>query len=129
MSRPVSELAGADLALWVARAEGLDVRKQGMDSWIWIGGYPNGVANYITGRFAPRYAPHEDWAQGGPLIEKHKISIKYCSGSVKLWQAETGFELHVSHGQVAFGPTSLIAAMRALVASVYRETVPDEVVP
>lgn len=54
-----------------------------------------------------------DWAQGGPIIEREQMDIKWvginnCRASIE-WLDEEHFE--------AFGPTPLIAAMRCFVAS------------
>jgi hypothetical protein len=79
---------------------------------------------------APLYSDDElpaystDWAQGGPLIDEHPITIERGDfrphGPCKAWLRVGGiFSLD-------YGPTPLIAAMRAYVASVFGETVPDE---
>ena len=60
------------------------------------------------------YHPSTDWAQGGPIIEREKISVnpEYspCSG----WVADTKIIREKTH---QIGPTPLIAAMRCYVAS------------
>lgn len=115
MSRLVSELTGADLALWVARAVGNEVDAgDGVFDDV-------GYVGHIGGSIQP-YAPHEDWAQGGPLLEQFAIGFHPISDAE--WLAEE----HIT-GRTGRGPTQLIAAMRALVASVYGDTVPDEVAP
>lgn len=120
----VADLTGADLALWVAKAVGLDVRNQGMDSWVWIGGYHGGVAHYIAGKYLPSYAPHEDWSQGGPLIDQFDLDV--CREYDGSFYASTQAHPHVpgDNGVCGYGETRLIAAMRALVASVYGAEVP-----
>ncbi len=50
-----------------------------------------------------------DWRFGGPLIERHKISITE--------RGPDGWVADCRAGDVMRGPTPLIAAMRALVAS------------
>ena len=63
------------------------------------------------------YSPHEysaDWAQGGPIIERHRIEICHLDNGE--WRAqlnakEWGF--HCRH----YGETPLIAAMHCYVAS------------
>lgn len=50
-----------------------------------------------------------DWAQGGPIIEREKISV--IEGFNDEWQA--GKRPH----KFSYGPTPLIAAMRCYVAS------------
>jgi len=56
----VSELSGAALDWAVAKCEGFPIeRKQysDPDDWVW---YYNGLSYY----------PSEEWAQGGPIIER-----------------------------------------------------------
>ena len=66
-----------------------------------------------------------DWAQGGPIIEREKISTDYalCYGETgQEWEAVSVDDLKVG------GPTPLIAACRCYVASKLGDTVeiPDE---
>ena len=59
------------------------------------------------------FDPSEDWAQGGPIIEREGINLRALSGA--LWEAETW---SAEGGQYLLdGPTPLIAAMRCYVAS------------
>lgn len=109
----VAELTGADLALWVARA----ARLEGAE--IAHGHCRIGAKGTSQRR---DFAPHEDWAQGGPLLEAYAIGFEPISDAE--WLAEDHITLRSGRGQ-----TPLIAAMRALVASVYGDTVPDEVAP
>ena len=53
-----------------------------------------------------------NWAQGGPIIEREKISLSYMN-NFNAWHAEIGDEC--DHN--AYGPTPLIASMRCFVAS------------
>ncbi|MCJ2375159.1 phage protein NinX family protein [Pseudomonas sp. RGM 3321] len=66
------------------------------------------------------YQPSLDWSQGGPLIEKYKLDIgaplENKSGP---WNAATEW----GHPDGYKGETPLIAACRAIVASVLGETV------
>lgn len=58
------------------------------------------------------YSPHEysnDWAQGGPIIEREKIDVMYEHDMRWLALPQKGVE--------SYGPTPLIAAMRCYVAS------------
>jgi hypothetical protein len=66
-----------------------------------------------------RFKPSSSWAHGGPIIERERISVlrdaldaedRWVAGS-QFW-IEGGFD-----GVMEFGPTPLIAAMRAFVAS------------
>jgi hypothetical protein len=116
----VSELAGAELDYWVAKALGHNV--------IMFAGAPKVMdwqkqGSLIRGN---PFMPSTHWAQGGPLIEEHKISIERCgnpaTGDTRAYAYMIGTELE---GQ--YGETALEAAMRALVASHFGDTVPDEV--
>jgi|SRR5690554_5672668 len=76
--------------------------------------------------FTSTFAPSSDWVQGGSLIENHKIRTNPFGGH---WQAAVSKV--VNFRELAFtadGPTPLIAAMRALVASRLGDEieVPDE---
>jgi hypothetical protein len=107
----VAELTGADLALWAARAAELEWPRIALDIC------------RVGPLFAPiDFAPHEDWAQGGPLLEAYAIGFEPISDAE--WLAEDHITLRSGRG-----PTPLIAAMRALVASIYGDTVPDEAAP
>jgi hypothetical protein len=60
------------------------------------------------------YRPCVDWRQGGPLLEKHRISVTAVADG---WRAsQDGMA-------VAYGPTLLIAAMRSLVIRHYGDVV------
>lgn len=87
-----SELTGAALDWAVAKCEGLpdtEYARSHMDAW-----------PYST-----------DWAQGGPIIEREKITVRFWEGEdfvhAYKWNTEGWME----------GPTPLIAAMRCYVAS------------
>lgn len=117
----VSELSGAELDYWVARAQGWTKEKYPSldggedDCWCWDG--------------APRitvfgYCPHDNWMQCGPLIEKYKISLGYSSSFgwiAEIWQKQKimrGFD-HIEQ----CGESPAIAICRAVVASAYGEEV------
>lgn len=55
------------------------------------------------------YSPSTDWAQGGPIIEREKITLEWTGEN---WCA------YIRHDEEEeFGTTPLIAAMRCYVAS------------
>ena len=102
-----SELTGAALDWAVAEAQGIKVYRSKSGKWM--------TANY--GEFnhrhgAPWYLPSTDWEQGGPIIEREKISV-WARGDE--WAAETFIPNH--EGREETGPTPLIAAMRCYVTS------------
>jgi hypothetical protein len=109
----VSELEGALLDAWVARAEGLENPSIEMGA-CFARGYPDG------------YEPHENWAQGGPIIERERLAV-YVKRNPDPdmdgndWNASSLPNTRA----VGCGPTPLVAAMRAFVAGKYGDTVPD----
>lgn len=145
----VAELTGADLALWVARLEGIEER--------------DGVKLYASGGCLYRetqwgggepydYRPDSRWSAGGPIIERDKIFLepphtvhalnygadgkpKGCWTSYETWHATVSARTRTYPNPIASdlpgrvgrgeGATPLIAAMRAKVASHYGATVPD----
>ena len=94
-----NELTGAPLDWAVAKCEGLlafGYRKT--DRFI---------IELSDGEFE-EFCPSTDWAQGGPIIEREKITI-FQTG--KDWMG------YIRHDTESFAPTPLIAAMRCYVAS------------
>lgn len=107
------ELAGADLDLAVAVAEGLQVE----------GRYPNGDI-WLLGHSVDRdympipFTPSRDWSVGGPLIQKHGLSINKIGD---LWFA--GPDSRTENG---CAHSVLVAAMRAIVQAKYGSKIPPE---
>ena len=56
------------------------------------------------------WLPTQNWSQGGPIIEREKIAVRYDVERFG-WVADFG------DGKCWFGATPLIAAMRCYVAS------------
>ena len=106
MKIKTTELQGAVLDWAVAKCEGL-VNEDGLD----VGFIRDGV-----------FTPSIDWAQGGPIIEREGITVRRYTDA--LWDASIG-----RLDYVADGPTPLVAAMRAYVASKLGDEVevPDEI--
>jgi hypothetical protein len=108
----VSELQGAELDYWVAKAEGkvcLLNRKK--------------AVCYVSG-CTEVYSPSTDWSRGGPIIDRDGITVEAIwpiSGAlpVKVWHAER------NSVDYQFGTTPLIAAMRCYVATNFGVTVDD----
>lgn len=113
----VNELSGALLALWVARAEGIEEREN-------VKLYASGPCLYKEsghgGGEPYEYRPDSRHAHGGPILDREHISTLYME-SVGEWRA--------SHprrrGKSCGGPTMLVAGMRAHVASKYGQDVPS----
>lgn len=116
-ARKVAELDGAELDCAVAKAMGM--------IWAFVPTDPEFgfrralcVAEctpnpHIDG--FPVFAPSTQWEHGGPIIHREMIGIA-CYGN-----QSGGYIWRSNHNQ--FGPTPLIAAMRAYVASRFGETV------
>lgn len=65
-----------------------------------------------------RLSPSTDWAIGGPIIERERISVVQEFNDPNLWSAGLEFWLDVGfQGNTETGHTPLIAAMRAYVAA------------
>ncbi|MDP9528520.1 phage protein NinX family protein [Pseudomonas protegens] len=62
------------------------------------------------------YSPSTDWAQGGPLIDKFEVEILRAGSAIHAKR----YGMTNSAGD---GETTLIAACRAIVASVHGDTV------
>jgi hypothetical protein len=98
-----SELTGAALDWAVAKCEGVGV---------WYDDLPQ-VLRKTQGNEG-EYAPSDDWAQGGPIIEREGFCIQPFKGGWECFVAHRLFEDDHHHSK---GPTPLIAAMRCYVAS------------
>ena len=118
----IAELSGALLDYWVARAQG----------WKKWDAYPD---CWLTGdEKCPSFQhfhPSTDWAQGGPIIERECIHLEKFPGGdeypewLAFGQPDGWGEPAQDSPQRQDGPTALIAAMRAYVASRLGEEVPD----
>lgn len=122
----VSELAGAQLDYWVARAEGWTFgpphKVHGWDVW-------RDSSGDITGTIpAQAFTPSTDWSQGGPIIERERMTFATTGTGPR---GENGFEPVVAITYTGLrameGPTHLVAAMRAYVARKFGDEVLDEV--
>lgn len=109
-----SELTGAALDWAVAKCEG--AYSITIDTDI------DGTKRINYGGMYPEWAT--DWAQGGPIIEREKLTLMYDSDwkydptdpedNGERWMADNG-DLYYNPNQ--YGATPLIAAMRFYVAS------------
>ena len=98
----VSELNGAALDWAVAKCEGAYAPSVDTDI--------DGTKRINYGGMYPEWST--DWEQGGPIIEREKISL-WARGNE--WAAESFIQNQQGNEQT--GPTPLIAAMRCYVAS------------
>jgi hypothetical protein len=128
MRYKVCDLEGALLDRAVAKAEGLTMEHANFgEGWVVI--VPDQGAYFIgtpPGK-TRRYVPSEDWALGGPIIERERIATAWMGAHWAAFRFEppanpTGYDGHdyidlsdMDHDGV--GSTPLIAAMRAYVTS------------
>ena len=97
-----SELTGAALDWVVAKCEGIDLI-DGRYNRLLVDGHMSRGQEMM----AP-YKPSTNWAQGGPIIEREKITPEWTGED---WMG------YIRHDEELFGPTPLIAAMRCYVGS------------
>lgn len=114
----VAELTGAELDYWVARAEGYKpfftkLTEQGNRICT------ISVQGDYGGELARFYRPSTDWAQGGPLIERHAHMLHHFELEQSGWLASAGSP-KVGKAQ---GDTPLVAICRAFVRSVFGDEV------
>ena len=96
-----SELQGAAFDWAVAKCEGVAVE------------YINdGINRCLLMPMSGRFNPSTDWSQGGPIIERERITIDAREHG-QLWLAHSRL---VGQDGIT-GPTPLMAAMRCYVAS------------
>jgi hypothetical protein len=110
-----NELQGAALDWVVALIEHPEWKEQGF-----LEVFPDDLrfedgAAYIT------YTPSTDWAQGGPIIEREGIEL-FRNNEKNYWFTSK------ARNQIGVGPTPLVAAMRAFVASKFGDEIelPEE---
>ena len=97
-----SELTGAALDWAVAKCEGFEIVGVNQGRATFLDSADDGALNEMPINYST------DWAQGGPIIEREKITLEWTGED---WMA------YVFHDREFFGPTPLIAAMRCYVAS------------
>jgi hypothetical protein len=108
-----SELTGAELDWAVAKCEGTISGAESLVRTDWL-------VPYST-----------DWTQGGPIIEREGVSMRFCEKDARgAWYAVLGKNRFLSPDFEGSGPTPLIAVMRCYVASKLGDTVeiPQELI-
>lgn len=105
----VAELEGALLDAAVAQASSISYRLQPLaDGLRCMIAVPDNLSRGHVG-----FRPSTDWETGGPIIERERISV--VRGELGEWHGYTGQpQRDAGDGE---GPTALIAAMRAFVAT------------
>lgn len=116
MKVQVSTASGPVLDWMVAKCEGWDAPICKNPTWA----VPVYIATNDTRLYT--YAPSTNWAQGGPIIARERISVVDSRAEPGEWAAT------VPTYSLEYGPTPLIAAMRCYVASKLGNEVevPDE---
>lgn len=119
MKIKTSELTGLALDWAITLIEDSDALKYGTKDW-----REQRTTKVVNGEYVHRY--HQSWAQGGPIIERERISIAPYVTLAHPWDARI-YAPDEEPWQAA-GPTPLIAAMRCYVASKLGDEVevPDE---
>ena len=111
-----SELTGALLDQWVARAEGKCATTNPKE---WGNALINdfGRLSIAKGSWdcAKYFEPSKNWRHGGPIIEQQKMYVE--------WDADGFWVAHTVDSKTVQGPTLLIAAMRAYVAGKFGDEV------
>ncbi|MFY1007786.1 DUF2591 domain-containing protein [Pseudomonas juntendi] len=113
-----ADLAGEALGWAVGKAEGLDlilVPPQYGNPWRVFARYQASATEYTK-----RYNPWEDWAVGGPLIEKRMVSLHCPQSTDDVW---AGWVITDKGEFCQAGDSALIAACRAIVAAKLGDTV------
>ena len=112
-----SELTGALLDLWVAKAQGKEyclISPKFGACWDTELTDDNESQEGI-------YSPSTNWAQGGPIIEREQIFLGPMTDSGSMWSAQCQDAPRIdSKG------TALVAAMRAYVVATFGDEVPGE---
>jgi hypothetical protein len=115
----VSELSGALLDYWVARAAGITNANENEIKYP-----PKVYFGPLDGsKDMELFSPSTNWAHGGPIIERERIMLdgrSRAGNPINYWCAR------LAPGRLYFGETALVAAMRAYVASKFGEEVPDQ---
>jgi hypothetical protein len=115
-----ADLTGPALDWAVAKCEGLPLKLDPMGAgassyryFVWPEDWPPSAPGYLS--VGGQYRPSTDWAQGGPIIEREKLTVGPCYNN--LWWAGRCDVMDDDHTTGRDGPTPLIAAMRCYVAS------------
>jgi hypothetical protein len=125
----VSELSGVLLDYWVARAEGIEhpptIRKMTPGRVL----VPYEQESNDGGRVTAfrDFRPSTSWADGGPIIERERITVAWQPMKGK-WMAgliETENGSMLEFRWLGFDASPLVAAMRAYVSSKFGDEVTE----
>lgn len=110
-----SELTGAALDYAVAKCEGYEISYDADERDFWLDSIVTPVSGLTTfGWLSKEVRFSTDWAQGGVILEREKITVgyeRYGAQGGETWDAvKKAFDDTVLW--LEYGPTPLIAAMR-----------------
>ena len=121
----VSELSGALLDYWVAKAEGKSAVIATREGYA-----PSSMDPLVCRVVGIAFTPSSTWQCGGPIIERERISVTAALGTgwppIPPWD---GYVLLSDRKHGESGSTPLEAAMRAYVAHKLGDEVPDTQLP
>ena len=114
----VSKLEGAELDAAVAFAMGMKIvtkqRTVGLRTWA---AHPvTGFVGYIGGEHVPAFSPSTLWSIGGPIIQREGIALDCWPGRELAYRWRAAIAATTVNA-CEYGPTPLIAAMRAFCAA------------
>lgn len=134
----VSELTGAELDYWVAKAQGWEYGKDAFGDY-WQAEFPQASNKSIFGEplgiRIRDYYPTINWQQCGELIEKFNADVFYvdngnrwsCRVVMSDWTETGGIKnITIYRSDLQYGSTPQEAICRVVVASVYGKEVPAE---
>jgi hypothetical protein len=117
-----SDLSGTLLDYWVAHAEGfdpIDGRTIPKGEFMWKARRAvSGSVGWMSHKFS------RDWTLGGPIIERENLLVAPNGTPGSGWHSRVKTTAGFLSDE-SLGPTPLVAAMRAYVASKYGDEVPD----
>ena len=130
MKIKISELTGAALDWLVAECEGkVEQGVYGTPELLESGLH----LHYCDVLLSHPYSPSTDWAQGGTLIQREKMTLSYDEDGQTYSAYVSLFRQRGMSNRTRWrsGPTPLIAAMRCLCCSLLGDEVeiPDELLP
>lgn len=130
MKHKVAELSGALLDAAVAKAHGYveDALQEWEGRRMWVDPTKTieGWAEHVA--WVHEWKPSTDWQHGGPILERERITLhppkrsRPDAWAAAIWRDDDDSDSRFVAGS-GDGPTPLIAAMRAYVASKFGEEV------
>lgn len=127
----VTELEGAMLDYWVAKASGFE-HTSAREAAFALDGQTNprifttraGAIRLAREDSVTAWNPSTDWACGGPIIERAEIQLMRMDSMHGLLRIPEPYWVgHIAYQKPVAGDTPLVAAMRAYVASKFGDEV------